>query len=152
MEKNFIRVDFMFSYWIFTWFIVYFIIQKISKSTDFIFIKQCLNPKLALILALIENIGLFSFLLTQNTPFYVLFIFMITTTIFKIIPIYLVFDHTILLPNDIIIFISLFIIYNIYLFIWRTSVIEITQKTADSLAKGKTYTPFFYVLHKLSIL
>jgi hypothetical protein len=152
MKQNFIRPDFMFSYWIFAWFIVYYIIQKISNPSSFSFIKQNLNPKLAIIIALIENIGLFGFLLIQKTQLYVLFTFIITTTIFKIIPIYLVYDHTILFPNDIITVVLLFILYNIYLFIWRTNVIEVTQKTADSLKKGKTYTPFFYLLHKLFIL
>jgi hypothetical protein len=142
----------MFSYWIFAWFLVYYIIQNISNPNDFIFIKTKLNPKLSLILALIENIFLFIFLLIQNTKTYILLTFIITTFLFKIIPIYLLYDLTIQLPNDIITFIVLFAIYNIYLFMWKTSVIEITKKTADSLAKGKTYTPFFYLLHKMSII
>ena len=152
MNQKIIRPDFIFSYWIFAWFIVYYIIQKTSNPSSFSFITQNLNPKLALIIALIENIGLLGFLLTQKTQLYVLFTFIITTTIFKIIPIYLVYDHTILFPNDIIPVVFLFIVYNIYLFIWRTNVIEVTQKTTDSLTKGKTNTPFFYLLHKLSIL
>jgi len=142
----------MFSYWIFAWFLVYYVIQKISSPTEYTFVKNNLNPKFALIMALIENIGLFIYLLTQNTKTYILLTFIITTTLFKIMPIYLLYDKPIHLPNDILPFIALFVIYNIYLLIWRTSVFEITEKTADSLAKGKTYTPFFYLLHKLSIL
>lgn len=152
MERNLIRIDFMFSYWIFAWFLVYYIIQNVSNPTDFSFIKTKLNPKLALVLALIENICLFIFLLIQNTQIYILLTFIITTSLFKIIPIYLLYDLTIQLPNDIISFFVLFAIYNIYLFMWKTSVVEITKKTAYSLAKGKTYTPFFNLLHKISIL
>ena len=152
MEQNFIRPDFLFSYWIFTWFFIYYIIQITTANTDYISIKENLNPKLSLIIALIENIILFVFLLIKNTKLYVLFIFILTTTLFKIIPIYLVYGHTIKLPNDILSFAGLFLIYNVYLLFWRTNVYEVTQRTAASLSAGKTYTPFFYLLHKMSII
>ena len=152
MEQNFIRPDFMFSYWIFTWFLLYYIIQITTAKTDYISFKEHLNPKLSLIFALIENIMLFVFLVIKNTKLYILCMFIVTTTIFKIIPIYLVYGHTIKLPNDLLSFAGLFLIYNVYLLFWRTNVYEVTQKTAASLSSGKTYTPFFYLLHKMSII
>jgi len=152
MEQHIIRPDFMFSYWIFAWFFVYYIIQKTTPKTDYQSFKNNFNPKLALIIALVENILLFLYLLVKRTKVYILVTFIATTSIFKILPIYLLYDQTIKLWNDILHDAGLFIIYNIYLLFWRTNIYEVTQKTAASLSSGKTYTPFLYLLNKLGIL
>ena len=87
------RLDFVFSYWIFAWWLLY-----AAGFTSF-------NPKLILILGIIENsIGLF-FLPTEKILFY-----LVINLFIKVIPLYLVWN-TQIQQRDIVFTFVLFLIY-----------------------------------------
>ena len=65
------RVDFIFSYWIFAWYLCY-----VFKWTHY-------NPKLALLMGLIENGIILVMMIYYNTP---LLYFLLTNMILKAIP------------------------------------------------------------------
>ena len=87
------RLDFVFSYWIFAWWLVY-----AAGFTSF-------NPKLILILGIIENtIGLF-FLPKEKILFY-----LVINLFIKVIPLYLVWN-TKIQQRDVVFTFVLFLFY-----------------------------------------
>jgi len=111
----FITPDYIFSDWIFFWWILFYL-----KFTKY-------NPKFILIISLIQNCFMFLYLFSQNTKKIVILSFFIIDLIIKIIPLILIIN-TKINKNDIYFTILLYLIYNIYLFIRNTNVIEITNK------------------------
>ena len=108
------RLDYVFSYWILAWYLLY--IAKITKY----------SPKFVLILGIIEN----SFI-----------IFILLNIFIKIIPYYTVRNDKII-KKDIIATIILFIIYCLWLYInTGNNVIEYHIKISDSVIKDKNETP-----------
>ena len=69
---NFIRPDYLFSYWIFVWFLIYYFFPY-SLSPSF---KENGNPLLILYLELLVNIFQFIYFLFSNLSFDVLVIFL----------------------------------------------------------------------------
>ena len=92
------RFDFVFSYWLFVWWIIYYVF----RATPF-------NPKLFLTLGLLENIGLFFFLAPEKRSFFVL-----VNTFIKIIPLYLIWNRP-TRPRDIYAGLTFFLIYIVWL-------------------------------------
>lgn len=68
------RFDFVFSYWIFFWYILYEL-----KLTSF-------NPKLAIMLGLIANLFLLSMMFYFNNAWIYLFLFCLINTFLKVLP------------------------------------------------------------------
>lgn len=100
------RFDLVFSYWIFTWFLLYYF--KIIQY----------SPKLALCISIIENVILFCVMLfISNVSWMVLVKFLLINTIIKIIPIYLVWKDEINWLQDIIKILSLFFVYVIWVYL-----------------------------------
>ena len=100
------RFDLVFSYWIFTWFLLYYF--KIIQY----------SPKLALCISIIENAILFCVMLfISNISWMVLVKFLLINTIIKIIPIYLVWKDEINWLQDIIKILSLFFVYVIWVYL-----------------------------------
>ena len=97
-ENKIVRIDFIFSYWLFFWFILY-------KLNIVIY-----NPYLGLIIGLIVNTIMFILYLIYKN-YYKAFLFVIINFIIKIIPIY-VLRNTSIQKKDIY---ALFILYSIYL-------------------------------------
>jgi uncharacterized protein YacL len=98
MNHKIVRIDFIFSYWLFFWFILY----KLNITNY--------NPYLGLIIGLIVNTIMFIlFLIYKN--YYKAFLFFIVNFFIKIIPIYTLRNTTIQ-KKDIY---TLFILYTIYL-------------------------------------
>lgn len=79
-----IRPDFIFSYWIFLWYLLYFF--KIITIA---------SPKFALILALIENLYLLYLMFNYNTKLKLRLAFVILMFIIKIIPLYTIWNDEI---------------------------------------------------------
>ena len=103
---NIYRFDLVFSYWIFTWFLLYYF--KIIQY----------SPKLALCISLIENAILFCVMLfILQTSWMVLVKFLLINTIIKIMPIYLVWKDEINWLQDIIKILSLFFVYVIWVYL-----------------------------------
>jgi len=99
-----LRPDLLFSYWIFVWYIFYMFKFKLA------------NPKFALIIALLEGIGTFTAMLIFNTNIQVIMMFLIVTSIIKIIPVYTLLNTTIT-KRDIKVSVVLGLIYSFWLLI-----------------------------------
>ena len=90
------RLDFVFSYWIFAWWLLY-----AAGFTSF-------NPKLILILGIIENLIGLLFLPTEKILFY-----LVINLFIKVIPLYLVWN-TQVQQRDIVFTFVLFLIYLVW--------------------------------------
>jgi len=101
---EYLRLDFIFSYWIFLWFILYEV--KIIKY----------SPKFVIILGLIENFGLFLYFIYKKSSLYNISKFIIINIFIKIIPLYLVYNDKII-SKDIIASFILFLIYLLWLIV-----------------------------------
>ena len=101
---EYLRLDYVFSYWIFLWFILYEL--KLVKY----------SPKFIIIIGIIENLGLFSYFIYKKSSFYNIAKFIIINIFIKIIPLYLVWKDKIIW-NDIIASLVLFLIYLLWLVI-----------------------------------
>ena len=99
-----LRPDLLFSYWIFVWYIFYMFKFKLA------------NPKFALIIALLEGIGTFTAMLIFNTNIQIIIMFLIVTSIIKIIPVYTLLN-TKVTKYDIKIAVVLGLIYSFWLLI-----------------------------------
>ena len=139
-KQGFIRFDFLFSYWIIAWFLLYYFIDP-TTSFGKIFQKYG-NPKLAFYLALIENIvTLLWIILVSNWIIVIKYICMIF--IVKILPLYLIWNKPIRLPNDLYVFLGAFAIYNLYLYANDESLISIYRRTFTSIMNRDNKTPLF---------
>ena len=138
-----IRLDFIFSYWIFLWYILYFF--KIVKY----------SPKFILYVAMIDNVLLFSMLIYKKSSIYDITKFLAINTFIKYLPIYTLRDEKIK-REDIIAGIILFIIYLIYIFINNNNILEVYNKIikgySDKNNEYKTPTSSLYdsVYNKLT--
>lgn len=99
-----IRLDFIFSYWIFIWYILY--ILGLIKF----------NPKFAIIIGIIHNIFLFTLLYLNDCSTYKLIRFIIINSIIKLLPLYSIIN-TKISYEDILAFIYLLLIYLINMYI-----------------------------------
>jgi hypothetical protein len=128
-----LRADFIFSYWIFAWFFIY------------IFGMVSINPKFALIIALLENIGTLTYLLFFKAPFIAISKFIIVMIVQKVIPLFIILNEKILL-SDIMFTIGFFLIYLLWLFANNISFFKVYAKIRDSLMKNKNDIPGFVVI------
>lgn len=141
---DFVRPDYLFSYWIFAWFLIYYFLPIP------LFFKKYANPLLGFLIGLIENIGQI-FLYSTSSPISNtwfennwIIIYFIMILLFKMIPIYILSNHKILWYNDTLVLLFLFLIYNFYLFLNNTNIIEVYKNTIKSIQTGENKTPFFY--------
>jgi len=140
-----IRTDYLFSYWIFIWFILFYATYKESSLKNTV-----PSPKLAFIIAIFENIIEIILLSRVNQNPWQILKFFITIFLFKILPLYLIWDIPLVILRDIYILIGVFIIYNIYLYTMGTSLIEVYKETQKSLEQNYNQTPFYRFLDWLS--
>ena len=123
-----LRMDLVFSYWIFIWYILY-----VFKFTSY-------SPKFSLIIGLLENIVMFIMMLTYGTSYKTIIYFIIINTLIKVIPLYYLRNNSIKM-KDIYFSILLFIIFIIWLHINAQSLIGNTKTIHDSLLYGQNKTP-----------
>jgi hypothetical protein len=134
--------DLFVSYWFFAWFILYYLFIQNP------FIQTYFNPKFALSLALIENIWiLFHFL---SVKFSIGFKYFINICIFKLVPLYLLRNQPMNLPNDIFVLFIILFIYKIYLIVrGEPSIHDIYKKSYDYTVEGKNdKLPFVALLDR----
>jgi len=98
------RVDYLFSYWIFAWFLLY------------MFGFTSYNPKIALILALIENIGVLGLMIYFKNSFIYIFFFCIINFFIKVLPVWLL-RNTKFEWKDFYVMVALFMVYILWLLI-----------------------------------
>ena len=149
MSNNVSRIDFIFSYWIFSWFLIYYFAQNIKQNKITKIICENMNPMIALIIGLILNIIMILIIILFN-PSANLFIFFIIISIIifcKVIPIYLIKDNKIKIFENTISLIVIFIFYNIYLFMNNENTISLYIKVEESLLNNEFDTPIFNYLN-----
>lgn len=120
------RFDYLFSYWIFIWYLLYFF-----HITDY-------NPKFILICAIIENIILLFFMIYYNTQLSVIILFLIGMFIIKIIPIYTIWN-TIIKWKDILFTFILLFIYIIWLYINNVTIYYILNEIKQVVFNKKNF-------------
>lgn len=130
-----IRVDFIFSYWIFAWYILY--ILRVTKY----------NPKFALIGGIIEN-SMLVVLMLYKSLYWDTLLFIFINSILKIYPLYSIWN-TSLKWTDIIFTFVLFIVYELWLRINGTNTIIENKKTIDSILTKKYETPLMKSLKNI---
>jgi hypothetical protein len=130
------RIDFVFSYWIFGWYILY-----ILGYAQY-------NPKFAIGLGLIENIGMLILMLYFNARYLTILYFIIINLVIKGIPFYTLL-HTSIHYKDVVASFILFLLYVIWMYIHNKDAIEYQYKIANSLIKDKHETPSMWLLNKI---
>ena len=131
-----LRVDLVFSYWIYAWFILYF----------FNYTKY--SPKIALILGLLDNIVMLFLMIVWSTSLKTIIWFIIINTLIKVVPLYYLRNESFKM-KDIYFTIGLFFIYIIWLHINSQSLIGNIKVIHNSLLYGKNETPFMNLLSKI---
>ena len=134
MAKS-LRVDLVFSYWIYFWYILY-----AFKITSY-------SPKFPLILGLIDNIIMLFLMLVYGTSRRTIFYFIVINTLIKIVPLYYLRNEP-LKTKDIYFTILLFILFIFWLHINKQSLIGNLKLIHDSLLYGEDNTPFMAFINK----
>jgi hypothetical protein len=129
------RFDYLFSYWIFVWYLLYF------------FRKTNYNPKFILICGIIENIILLFFMIYYKTKTIVILLFIFGMFIIKIIPTYIIWNTNIK-GKDILFTFTLFFIYLIWLYINNKSLYYLYNDTKQ-VVLNKKYFPSTELLLKI---
>jgi hypothetical protein len=130
-----LRTDYIFSNWIFVWYILY----ELSIINY--------NPKIWLIISLIILIH-YIILLIYYKRFYMLFIYVIVNIIIKVLPILSLYNTKIVL-KDFIFGIFLFIIYNFWLLYNNYNAIKVAKSFYNALTYNKINSPLMTFINKL---
>ena len=144
-KNDSIHWSYLFSYWIFIWFVIYYSSFYFNSSIAKWIQNHC-NPLIALWIGLIENIFSFFILYYYNTESFVLFKYIFMKFVLKVIPIYLLQNTKINIFSNSITIGILFLLYNVYLKIYGTNVIEIYQDTYQHIINNDGKTPIFNLI------
>jgi hypothetical protein len=128
-----IRIDYIFSYWIFLWYLLY-----LFGIVNF-------NPKFAILCGVIENIGILLLMFYYGTKKHLVLLFLIMFILLKIIPLYSIWNTQILI-RDVVALIILFIIYLIWV---NKSLSDFIKQTQDLVIYNKNTLPGMMFLDKI---
>lgn len=131
-----LRIDLVFSYWIFFWYILYAL-----KLTIY-------SPKLIIGLGIIENFIMLLLMFYYKTKKDTIIKFIMINFFIKIVPFYMVFNDKIKLA-DVYATIILFIIYSLWVYLNGETIIEYHNKIFESLIYNKNETPFMSLISYL---
>ena len=132
------RFDFVFSYWIFIWFLLYYF-QIVSY-----------NPKVGLAIALFTNVLMLSMMISYKNSLHYILLFSLIQLCIKIIPLWSVRNTTIN-KMDIFATIILFIMYNIWLAVNNENMVHLSEIGYEAVKDNKINTPIIYWIDKLLI-
>lgn len=144
-----LRIDWLFSYWVYLWFLIFYFTINVRNSTAAFFIQKNLNPILALYFALFENIITFLYIIYVNPEIVIIVKFLLMILVVKVLPIYLISDKKINFSNDIYTLMIIFGIYNIWLWVNDTNIYEIYERTINAVSSGDNKTPFYNFINYL---
>lgn len=130
-----LRFDLILSYWIFAWFLLY-LYDVVPYS-----------PHLALILALLFEIGIFCAMFFNHASNYYIGLFVIITIIIKAIPIYILRNEQIDYFNQIIYMGCVIALYMLWLKINNQNAIEYFTYQMSRLVEGKANTPAISIIY-----
>jgi hypothetical protein len=151
--KNFITPDLIFSYWIFIWAVIYYIIT-IYPSLRFglsQYIYQSINPIIPLYIILIYSLIEVTVLWYKGVSTVRILEVIAIMFIVKIVWIYLLRNTKILPWENMGVMAILFVIYNLYLYLNNTDIISLYKDVNKSLLDGDNRTPFMYLINKLLV-
>ena len=131
-----LRPDLVFSFWTYIWYLFYAF--KLTKY----------SPKFPLILGLIDNIIMFILMLLYGTSRRTIIYFLIINTLIKVIPLYYLRNETIKM-TDIYFTVCLFLVFIIWLYLNKQSLIGNLKLIYESLLYGKDNTPFMSFINKI---
>jgi hypothetical protein len=131
-----LRFDFVFSYWIYVWYILY-----AFKITNF-------SPKFPLILGVIDNVIMLILMLMYGTSKRTIFYFIIINTLIKVVPLYYLRNESIR-TKDIWFTIFLFAVFFIWLHLNKQSLFGNIKLIHDSLLFGQDKTPFMAFINNI---
>ena len=148
--KGHVSPDYLFSYWIFTWFLIYYNIDAFHNGAT-AFIKRYFSPMLALLIALLFNAYEIAYAMYLKLDALLFAKFAIMMLLVKALPIYLLYRKgaSIHLFNDFIALTIVFSVYSLYLYSRGLDPIGIYTETEKSLTNGDNKTPMFYLMDKL---
>lgn len=131
-----IRPDFIFSNWMFVWFILYWF-----KFTQY-------NPKAVFILGVFENIiTVFLAIYYKTSAIYIIY-FLGIIVFFKMLLLYLIWN-TRFLMKDFIATILVTLVYLTWLQLNNTNVVDLYRKVITSVINEKNETPILGLIHKI---
>ena len=132
-----IRPDYIFSYWIFFLFVAYLVYP--TKYT---------NPIILLTLGLIEQALSIAYFIYIGISWSTVFIFFINMFFIKVLPLYLLRKS----KNKFNPFFSilLFLLYLLYLKYHNQDFFKIYKDLNNSIIKGTSDSPFFYLLNNIN--
>jgi hypothetical protein len=119
-KKKIVRVDFIFSYWIFFWFVIYQI-----KLIPY-------NPKDAIIFAVVVNIIMLLYLIYNKSRGYYLFKFSFINTIIKIIPLLTLYNTKTTSKDNVFLLLILFL-YLLWIYFNQLIGIQSVKQTIDDM-------------------
>lgn len=145
-DKNgYIRFDFVFSYWIYVWFLLYWFVPKTkpSKSSTTHFIYEWMNPMVFFFIGFGENAFTLALLwyYTNNTT--ILFKYTAMMFFVKLLPIIILWNRPIHWFVNLVIGSIAFILYNVYLAWNGTNIVDVYSRTFTSLLEDKDQTPLY---------
>jgi hypothetical protein len=132
------RFDFVFSYWIFVWYVLYE-----CKIVSY-------NPKIALFLALIHNLLRLSTMIYFNNSIIHILLFIVIQICIKVYPLWSLRNVS-SSSRDIYDMIGLFIIYNIWLWMNNENIVHLHKTAYHSITENKISTPIIYLVDKYVI-
>ena len=131
INNIYIRSDYIFSYWIFLWFILYLL-----KLVPY-------NPKLIIILGIIEILFTLIYLIVKNASLRKITKFIIINIIIKFIPLLLIYKDP-LRKKDIYATVILVLIYLIWMYINDVNVIKVYQKLINSYLENNSSSRTYF--------
>lgn len=129
------RIDFVFSYWIFFWYICYEL--QITKY----------NPIGALYVGVLENIGVLLLMIYYANSYYHLLLVCFILLVGKIIPLWTL-QNTSYSRKDIYIIFIYFLVYILWLFINNINFISFYNDQLKNIQKNKPLGPFMLFILK----
>lgn len=149
-RDGYVRFDFLFSYWIFAWFLIYYNIDSFNNKYATAF-KRHVSPLLPLWMALFFNIYelIYVMMLKFDIITFIKYCIMFLTV--KALPIYLLYRKGISIHwiNDIIVTLLVVTVYVFYLYLNNTNPSKIYEETEKSIVNGSNKTPMFYAMNKI---
>jgi hypothetical protein len=146
---SYIEPSFIFSYWLFGWFIIYMISKYIPSLK---WVHNFTNPLYGFYFGVLEMLIQIFLIYQYNFKWKTIGYFILVMILFKIIPILLLLKEPVNSYWNSIFLISLFFIYVFYLVLSGTNIYNIYREISDSIINEKNNTPFMYMIHKIEIL
>jgi len=148
-KNGVLRPDFIFSYWIFVWFLIYLV-------SNIFFDKNIIHsPLLELYIGFFVSLYGFSYLASTISSTLMLMKFLAMLMAIKIvtlfITIYLSGTYKINLKHDLKKLLILLLIYFVYLVCWNVNAFDVYKYEGISIINNDNKTPFFYILSKILV-